>query len=211
MGEKELIPEIEKLKGDKAVSGLVRDRIGEFERVQKADERVWFEELCFCLLTANTSARMGMNTIHDIKGILPHCDKKSLSRSLKECRYRFYNRRAEFIVDARGLLPRLKEEVQKRSEQDARRWLVENIKGMGFKEASHFMRNIGYKNLAIIDRHILKVLSRYGLIDGIPSSLPEKTYREIEKVLGLLSQETALSLAELDFYLWYMETGEVLK
>ncbi|GAJ17855.1 unnamed protein product, partial [marine sediment metagenome] len=29
-----------------------------------------------------------------------------------------------------------------------REWVVKNFKGLGYKEASHFLRNIGYKNFA---------------------------------------------------------------
>jgi len=210
MDEADLISEIENLKKDK-ISSLVERRIKEFENAYNADERTWFEELCFCLLTANTSAKMGLDTICGIKGVLHQCDIDELSNALKDCKYRFYNRRAQFIIGARGHATNLKREIENRGEREAREWLVGNVKGIGFKEASHFLRNVGYKNSAILDRHILKLLFEYGLIDEAPENLSEKKYYEIEKILEKLAKKTQLSLAKLDLYLWYMKTGEVLK
>lgn len=213
MDENGLISEIESLKKDKEVSNLVEKRIKEFEKIQNANEKVWFEELCFCLLTANSGARICLRVIESAKeqNMLLDSDDEALSKALRSCGYRFYNRRAQFIVDARGSMGNLKREIKGRNEKEAREWLVKNIKGIGLKEASHFLRNIGYKNLAILDRHILKILFEYGLIKEIPTSLSKKKYYEIEEVLGKLTQKTRLSLAELDLYMWYMKTGEVLK
>jgi N-glycosylase/DNA lyase len=81
---------------------------------------------------------------------------------------------------------------------------------LGYKEASHFLRNIGFMDVAIIDRHILNILVEYGLIKR-PKTLSKKNYLEIEKKLEKLAKKTRMSLGELDFYLWYMKTGKVLK
>ena len=91
-----------------------------------------------------------------------------------------------------------------------REWLVRNVKGVGYKEASHFLRNIGFKNLSIIDFHIIDLLARYGLIKK-PRSLTRRRYLEIEGLLRRISEKLGISLAELDLYLWYMETGRILK
>jgi N-glycosylase/DNA lyase len=34
---------------------------------------------------------------------------------------------------------------------------------------------------------------------------------EIEKILKTIATQTNLTLAELDLYLWYMETGKIFK
>ena len=39
----------------------------------------------------------------------------------------------------------------------------------------------------------------------------KKKYQEIEDLLKNIAKETDLTLAELDLYLWYMETGKILK
>jgi len=74
------------------------------------------------------------------------------------------------------------------------------------------LRNIGYKNLAIIDFHIIDLLVRYGLIEKPRNkSLTPKRYLEIENALKKISKKTGLHLGELDLYLWYLETGKILK
>ena len=88
--------------------------------------------------------------------------------------------------------------------------LIRNVKGIGPKEASHFLRNIGYSGFAILDFHIINILARYGLIEK-PKTLTKRRYLEIEELLRSIAAKTDLSLAELDLYLWYMETGKILK
>ncbi|HIE41621.1 MAG TPA: hypothetical protein EYP80_03050 [Candidatus Aenigmarchaeota archaeon] len=95
-----------------------------------------------------------------------------------------------------------------KSDIEKREWIIKNIKGLGYKEASHFLRNIGYKNLAIIDFHILDLLSRYNLIEK-PKTLSKKEYLKIENLLKKLARKLKLSLAKLDLYLWYLETGDI--
>ena len=95
---------------------------------------------------------------------------------------------------------------------EAREWLVANIKGMGYKEASHFLRNIGLgENLAILDRHILKNLVLLGVINEAPASLSKRIYLEIEGKMAAFSQETKIPMGHLDLLLWYKEAGEVFK
>jgi len=77
-----------------------------------------------------------------------------------------------------------------------------------FTEASHFLRNVGYHNVAILDRHILRVLNDHGLINEVPKSLK---YKEVEKIVLGLAGEMKVLPSELDLYLWYSKTGEVLK
>ena len=104
------------------------------------------------------------------------------------------------------ILKETKNEIKKRE------WLVKNIKGLGMKEASHFLRNIGYENLAIIDFHIIDLLTKYRLLEKPKSkSLTPKEYIKIEKILEELAKKVNLSLGELDLYLWFEETRKVLK
>ena len=70
--------------------------------------------------------------------------------------------------------------------EERREWLVKNIKGLGFKEASHFLRNIGFDDYAIIDSHILDLLERYKFIKP-PKTLTRKKYMEIEKILQTIA------------------------
>jgi N-glycosylase/DNA lyase len=106
--------------------------------------------------------------------------------------------------------------AQKLSEQvsalDLREWLVKNVLGLGYKEASHFLRNIGKNDgLAILDRHILRNLNRLGVIDSIPKSISKKHYLEIERCFSKFSLDLGIALDELDLVFWSMETGEIRK
>lgn len=95
---------------------------------------------------------------------------------------------------------------------ERREWLVKNIKGLGYKEASHFLRNIGFgKDIAILDRHILKNLNLLGVIKEIPESMGRKKYLGIEKNMAEFAKEIDIPLAHLDLLLWYKETGEIFK
>jgi thermostable 8-oxoguanine DNA glycosylase len=48
---------------------------------------------------------------------------------------------------------------------------------------SNFLRNVGYRNVAIIDRHVLNLLCKYQVIHSKPKALTRKPYLEIEKAL----------------------------
>jgi len=210
VGMEDLIREVNRLKG-KEVSKLVANRMREFEQLGKSGAEEIFKELAFCLLTANYSAEGGIRIQRAIGDGFITLPKEELERRLRELGHRFPKARAEYIVEARRLLPRLKDILSSfRDERGLREWLAKNVRGLGYKEASHFLRNIGYKNLAIIDYHIVDVLVRYGIIER-PKSLTRRKYLEIESILEKIAEKTGLTLGELDLYLWYMETGKVLK
>ncbi len=207
-----LIKIIENLKNS-PIKQIIDSRMKEFSELGKKSSNEIFKELCFCLLTANFSAHGGIK-IQDAVGdgflILP---EDELAKKLSELGHRFPNTRAKYIFEARKYKEDIKEILNNlKNELEAREWIVKNIKGLGMKEASHFLRNIGYKNLAIIDFHILDLLARNNLIEKPKSkSLQPKKYIEIENLLGEIAKKTNLSLGELDLYLWYEETGKVLK
>jgi len=95
---------------------------------------------------------------------------------------------------------------------EMREFLVRNIKGMGYKEASHFLRNIGLgENLAILDRHILKNLISLGVIDSIPKTLTRKKYLKIEKKMREFAKDIGIPMAHLDLVLWFKEAGLIFK
>jgi N-glycosylase/DNA lyase len=205
-----LINRIENLKNS-SFSKLVFQRIKEFEELGKEREESVFSELCFCLLTANFQAEKCIEIQKDIGrgfGFLP---EKELADKLKKAGHRFWPQRAERIVKARACKKDLCNLVIKKSGKEMRDWLVENISGLGMKEASHFLRNIGYKDVAIIDFHVIDLLLREGVISENPKSLSRQKYLEIEDVLKGIGNRVGLNLAELDLYLWYIETGKILK
>jgi N-glycosylase/DNA lyase len=205
---KALLESVEHLKKS-SIKRLIDKRIKEFEDNGEKLEEGIFSELCFCILTANFNAEKCIRIQKETgRGflILP---EKELERILREFGYRYPKTRARYIIEARECVNKLKD-AMKLSAIEAREWLVKNVKGLGYKEASHFLRNIGYKDIAIIDFHIIDLLTKNRLIEK-PKTITRKKYLEIEKLLEKIARILNLNLAELDLYLWYIETGKILK
>ena len=198
---------------DSEVGKIVRERIEEFKKLgREGDEEELFSELCFCILTANFSAEGGIRIQRALgpSGFLG-LGERELEDRLRRLGHRFPSTRAKYIVEARRWLKVVPKLLRSgRSSREIRRWLVENVKGIGMKEASHFLRNVGFMDVAILDYHVLDVLERYDVVSR-PKTLTPKRYEEIESKLEELAEATGLSLGELDLYLWYLETGKVLK
>lgn len=206
----DFIKDLKSLKEE--VGEKVNERIKEFEEVKKKGEKDVFKELCFCILTANFTARGGIRIQEEIGDGFLSLSKEELRDKLKSLGHRFPNTRAEYIFEAREHIKTIFELVNSNlTGKEIREYLVKNIKGLGYKEASHFLRNIGYKDVAIIDRHILKFLFNKGLINFENISLTKKRYLETEKILEAIAKKLNFNLAELDLYIWYKMTGEILK
>ncbi|MFH1448667.1 MAG: N-glycosylase/DNA lyase [Candidatus Micrarchaeota archaeon] len=201
-GKKKLIEEIRSTR--KRIRGKVKERMDELR-----NNKDWFSELCFCILTANYTAEGGVkiqNAVNDFSKL----PLKQIQGKLRTYGHRFPNARANYILVARKHKGKLNALCEMKNSNERREWLVANVKGLGYKEASHFLRNIGFFDVAIIDRHILNVLEEYGIIKK-PKTMARKRYLEIEGTLREIASELRVSLGELDFYMWYMKTGKVLK
>ena len=195
------------------IKNVVDSRMNEFYELGEKSSNEIFKELCFCLLTANFSAHGGMKIQKEINEGFFNLSEEELAKKLTELGHRFPNTRARFIFEARKYKDDLKNIIEDFSDDKSKReWLVKNIKGLGMKESSHFLRNIGKKNVAIIDFHIIDLLAREGLVEKPKNkSLTLKKYLEIENILRNLAEKTGTNLGELDLYLWYEETGKILK
>lgn len=193
------------------VKNIINSRLKKFESFDLREEKEWFSEMCFCLLTANSKAETAINIQREIgsDGFLKF-SQEQIKEIIRKNKHRFHNNKSKYIVEARKF-SNIKEIIKYKEEFEARNWLAENIKGLGYKEASHFMRNVGYKNLAILDRHILRLMLENGYIEEIPKSLNKNKYFEIEKKFNKIARDLKLSSAELDMYMWYLKTGKILK
>ncbi|MFV9630471.1 MAG: N-glycosylase/DNA lyase [Methanosarcinales archaeon] len=206
-----LIQLIVNIKKIREVRETINFRIKEFQKINEKSTNEILKELCFCILTANFNAEKSIKIQEEINDGLLTFSESKLAKELKKSGHRFPNIRAKYIVEAR-----MHEESINRiilspgDEQEQRDWLAKNIKGIGYKEASHFLRNIGFTDLAIIDFHIIDLLTRLELIQK-PKNLGKKKYLEIEKLLRNASIKLNMNLAELDLYMWYAETGKILK
>ncbi|MFX1492668.1 MAG: N-glycosylase/DNA lyase [Promethearchaeota archaeon] len=206
----DLIASIEALKSSE-ISEIINSRINEFSNIKNMSENFIFRELCFCIMTANCGAEKCIEIHERIGAKFNTLTELKLTERFKEYGYRFPNIRSKFIIEARKSKDELKNKIQfELSKKNLREWIVGNIKGIGYKEASHFLRNIGFTNYAIIDFHIIDLLVAHGLIEK-PKTLTRKKYLEIENILKNLADKLSLNLAELDLYLWFLETGKILK
>ncbi|TXT58824.1 MAG: putative N-glycosylase/DNA lyase [Promethearchaeota archaeon] len=193
------------------IQSTIQSRLREFSEIREKEIDEIFIELCFCIMTANCGAEKCIEVHEQIQEDFLTISQKELAKTFKRLGYRFPNIRSEYVVEARKKKAELEEQLNdSQSEKNLRKWIVNNVKGLGWKESSHFLRNIGFKNLAIIDRHIIDILVSNNLVEEY-KTITRKRYLEMEEILENLGKELDLNLAELDLYLWYLETGKILK
>lgn len=185
----------------------IQQRLDDFQKLNKQNNGEWFSELCFCILTANSKAKTAIE-IQKQLGSVGFLTKSQdeIAKVIRSVGHRFHNTKAKYIFLARNF-KNIKDHLKNLSSHQARDFLVKNIKGLGFKESSHFLRNVGYNDIAIIDRHILRFLHQEKLIDQIPKTITPKVYLECEKILSGFGVDQS----RLDLMIWVTMTGEVLK
>lgn len=177
---------------------IISQRLNEF--AVRRNEKETFRELCFCLLAANTSSRMASRVMEQVGDVIFTGNEEEIMERLHTLRCRFYKTRARYIFLAQNVPLKFDRE-----------YLVEHVKGFGYKESSHFLRNVGHKGHAILDKHILRSLAEFGVIPEVPKSLNKKRYLEIEATMKQWSENIGIPMDELDLVLWSRKTGEVLK
>lgn len=191
----------------KNVKDVILKRLSEFSEVSKKGEREIFREMCFCLLTAGASAELGIKTIEYLGDIIFIGTEEEIVSKLKEV-YRFYNIRGNYIFLARESFRNINWDL---SGIELRDNIVQNVKGLSYKEASHFLRNIGYKGYAILDKHIIGLMFKLGLVSFNRPPKNRQEYLELEEIFRAFSKEIGIDFDELDLVLWSYKTGEVLK
>ena len=197
----------------------IRLRLYEFKKIWRiGTKEEIFTELVFCILTPMARGKSCWAAVENMmrRGVLFTGDRSQIVKELKGAR--FIYKKSEYIVEAREKFlidskVSIKSIISKINDGlKAREWLVKNVKGIGYKEASHFLRNIGFEhNLAILDRHILKNLKLIGVIEEIPSSLSRRRYFDIEERMIEFSKAVQIPMSHLDMVMWYKETGEIFK
>ena len=190
----------------------IQKRKQEFLNVKK-DKILVLKELCFCLLTPQSKATNCWQAVEILfKKGFPKMTVSQIQSVLKKYT-RFYKTKTKWIIEAAKKFDIIWQLVNKNFEPVIlREILVREIKGMGYKEASHFLRNIGYSfDLAIIDRHILKNLLYYKVIPSIPKSINKNRYLELEQKFIKFSQDIKIPLVDLDLLFWAKQTGFVFK
>jgi len=171
------------------------------------DDECLYGELCFCICTPQSRAKNCREAINRLKA-----DKKLFTADEKELReylkgVRFPDKKVVYIIEAREKLPKIKDMLSSKPEE-FREWLMENINGLGQKESAHFMRNIGFKGLPIIDAHIQNFLRKTGYHDNEAGSLTKKRYMELEEKFLELAKEVKIPPEELDIAIWLYQSRE---
>ena len=202
----------------KAIKKDIVSRIDQFGSILKTytNDQV-FAELCFCLFTPQSKATSCWSSIERLvkKDLLLNGTAPEIINEIKGVH--FHNNKTGYLLEVReryldGDLKDLKNFLTATKPFELREWLVKNIKGYGFKEASHFLRNIGLGDkLAILDRHILKNLVIFGVIKEIPKTLSKNIYYDIENKIKTFSDKVSIPMDHLDLLFWYKEAGEIFK
>jgi len=197
----------------------ILSRLEDFRRVGALADKRLFEEMCFCILAVQSKAHGADTAVRGLvaQGLLWPGRQRQVAAFLRP-RTRFHNNKAAYIVRARERFfpssgPVLCKSLEGLADaKAARSWLVREIDGLGWKEASHFLRNIGRgEQLAILDRHILRNLIRHGVIHRMPATLTAKRYLAIESRMERFSDDIEIPMAALDLLFWSRETGEIFK
>ncbi|MFL6374618.1 MAG: N-glycosylase [Pyrinomonadaceae bacterium] len=197
----------------------IRERLSEFASVWRdgSDEHLW-QEMVFCFFTGGCSARMGLNSVEAIRPLLMTGTQPEIASALVGS-HRYPNARSKYVVHSREFLRehcdmRLRDKLASFDCDLGRRdWLVseKGIKGLGYKEASHFLRNIGFRGYAILDKHVLRCLAELGIIEDPKPPNTRLRYLTVEEKLKQLTDAIGIDFDEMDLVLWSMKTGMVLK
>ncbi len=210
--------EVEKIY--ESIKSKIEERLEEFRRVwREGDNKDIFCELAFCILTPQSKARNAWKAISDLRDsnvlftgseedIVPYLNivrfNKTKAKNLYILREQMTNENGEFIT--KDFFSTFS------SPFEMREWIVKNIRGMSYKEASHFLRNVGFgQELAILDRHILKNLAALDVIEEVPKTVTPKLYKDIEERLKNYCKEIDIPMENVDLLLWYLEAKDIFK
>jgi N-glycosylase/DNA lyase len=190
----------------------------EFQEVYEKGDEAIFTELCFCIFTAGASARMGLSCIEAIDDIILTGTAEELEARIENI-HRYPKARAEYIVHTRDYLQsewdfQIKKLIESFEDKIELREFIatsKGIKGIGYKEGSHFLRNIGFKGYAILDRHVLRSLHELGVIESSKPPTSGKKYVGIEAKMKEFADQIDIDFDHLDLVLWSNKTGEILK
>jgi len=195
----------------------------------KASERKWTEralwkEVLTCILSSqvrNEVAQVAANNI--IKNVYPWSSKsiKTIEMEVLEIlteplnvngnyvRYRFPNAKASQVTNSINRTTHsnisLSGIVYSDEDTDSKRnMLVELISGMGYKQASMFLRNIGCAfDLAILDRHIFAYMDLLEISNEIDrTTLTKNKYLRIEEILKNYAACLGYAVGCVDWAIW---------
>ena len=168
---------------------------------KKTEEEIFYN-LCFCICAPQTkfhSNRTVNEELHKIDFYSKNISEDKLQKIVKPVRY--YRNKSKWLLEMKSKfdfkIMSIVDSLEYMEEIDVRDKLVKEVKGLGWKTASHFLRNLGCQELAIIDTHILKFLGKER--EGF---FGRKKYLEYELMFNNIARINRLSVAELDALIW---------
>jgi N-glycosylase/DNA lyase len=195
---------------------VIRARLLEFKDVfEKGDDKRVFRELVFCILTSAVGPKVGLISIDAVNDILVDGGGDEIYEHLEHVHK--YPQRANYIVHTREYLKRdfdfkLKDLILSFKDPIERRDFFasnKDIKGIGYVQASHFLRNIGFYEYAILDKNIMRSLYKLGVVDSLRPPTTKKRYLEIETKVKTFADTLGIGVDELDLLLWSNVTGYI--
>ena len=197
----------------------IRARLQEFASVRTD---ALFYELAYCILTPQSSAVNADSAVQALReqGFREQGFNPTSILRRPGSYIRFHNTKAQRLLDVRAQFADITRRLDAARREDGteppdsravRQWLATSVRGLGMKEASHFLRNIGFRNLAILDRHILRNLHYHGVFRSVPATMTTGRYLTIEEQFRAFADQIGIPMDELDLLFWSKETGEIRK
>jgi N-glycosylase/DNA lyase len=199
------------------IESSISVRLHEFEQLGSGKSFDIWCEMIYCTCTPQTNAKHANAAVEKLKALdlADHGYVEDMATVLRDCGVRFHKNKAKYIDINRTKYKDLGDWIHGFIKQHdvlyTRNWLADHISGWGYKEASHFLRNIGYgEEICILDRHILRCLEEHEVIDSIPKNL-NSSYMEIEQKMLEFSRQLGIPNAAMDLLFWYTQKGEIYK
>jgi len=195
----------------KVLKPIIRQRLEDFKNVS---EDKYFYELCFCICTPQSKASSAMTVQLELERLdffNLEIDPTPILRNQNNY-IRFHNQKSKRLLLIRKQWDEIKIVLDSNIKpEEKREWININVNGIGRKESAHFLRNIGYTDLAILDRHILKHLVTCSVFADIPNISTKSRYDEVSRKFKDYSNNIGIPMDELDLLFWAQEAGEILK
>jgi len=189
---------------DMRQAALIIKRFGLNKRKKDVDKLAeeMFYHLCFAILAPQTTYKSNYKVIDELKDLNFMHNKIGrgfLERVVKPTR--FYRVKADRLLKLKEQFSNIFIAVLSATDEKLKREsLVGNVNGIGKEAASHFLRNMGYRNLAIIDTHVLKFLE-------CDAPKNKREYLETERRFRSIADKLDLYTAELDAIVWKKYSG----
>jgi N-glycosylase/DNA lyase len=184
-------------------------------KCEREPHRIW-ETFVFCILASQVTSEKARKACGRIMSHVPFFDSKTSFTRLeeqiiselkhKDIRHRFPYSKARQIAHSWFAFAQVRDEFDEyllafSSERQARQHVVATFPGLGMKQASMMLRDIGYSNkLAIIDTHILWYFAQSMNLET--SGVTTKQYLELEDRLIQQADRYRVEPNVLDAAIW---------